>query len=292
MSINTGNQGPLVLDGPVISSRDVTIEPLSKKAQKKAAKAARHAEQKAERRAREKERKKLKRAAAQPEPHDEDRDGAVPQQKRVKLDHSPQIKFGARLVVDLGFDDKMTEKVPNLDWLHSTFFHIRTQEVISLSSQLTYTYSANRKAPCPFEQLLYTSLDGKTLNRLESVGDAGYKRWAGVEWWAKSYEKLWDPSDGRAPVDRGTIVYLTADSDVELTELKEGETYIVGGIVDRNRYKVCEVSHVHWWGLIVLITEPMSRQSDGDRYSSCSSSDRDLSRRTPDKEGVDCQPGC
>lgn len=108
----------------------------------------------------------------------------------------------------------------------------------SLSSQLAYTYSVNRRAPCPFEHLLYTSLDGKTLNRLESVGDAGYKRWTGVEWWTESYEKLWDPPDGRTPVERGTVVYLTADSDVELTELKEGETYIIGGIVDHNRYKV------------------------------------------------------
>jgi len=115
--------------------------------------------------------------------------------------------------------------------------HLNTKEVISLSSQLAYTYSANRKAPCPFEHLLYTSLDGKTLTRLENIGDAGYKRWTGVEWWTKSYEKLWDLSDDNAAVDRDTIVYLTADSDVELTELKEGETYVVGGIVDHNRYK-------------------------------------------------------
>lgn len=120
--------------------------------------------------------------------------------------------------------------------------------MISLSSQLAYTYSANRKAPRPFEHLLYTSLDGKTLNRLESVGDGGYKRWTGVEWWAESYEKLWDPQDCCTPVDRGTVVYLTADSDVELTELTEGETYVIGGIVDHNRYKVSEVSRVQLVG--------------------------------------------
>lgn len=108
MPITDGQALP-VPDGLGISSEETAVEPLSKKAQKKAAKAARYAEQKAERRAREKEKRKLKRAAAQPEPHDGD--GAVPQPKRVKLSPSSQTKFGARLVIDLGFDDKMTEKV-------------------------------------------------------------------------------------------------------------------------------------------------------------------------------------
>jgi tRNA (guanine9-N1)-methyltransferase len=113
MVISTDDQGLPEPDAPAISSEKTTAEPLSKKAQKRAAKTARYVEQKAERRAREKERKKLKRAAAQPEPHDED--GTVPQPKRVKLDLSSQTKFGASLVVDLGFDDKMTEKVPGSD---------------------------------------------------------------------------------------------------------------------------------------------------------------------------------
>jgi tRNA (guanine9-N1)-methyltransferase len=34
------------------------------------------------------------------------------------------------------------------------------------------------------------------------------------------------------------IIYLTADSEDELTDLKPDETYIIGGIVDHNRYKV------------------------------------------------------
>lgn len=244
MSVTADHKALPLPDGPAISQEETTVEPLSKNAQRKAAKAARYAEQKVERRAREKERRKLKRAAAQPEPHDED--GAVPQSKRVKLDPSSQTKFGARLVIDLGFDDKMTEKVRVQLGLPPCrrFFNLRTQEVISLSSQLAYTYSANRKAQCPFEHLLYTSLDGKTLTRLESVGDAGYKRWTGVEWWTESYDKLWTPPDGHTAVDHGMVVYLTADSDEELMELKEGETYIIGGIVDHNRYKVCETSHV------------------------------------------------
>jgi len=34
-----------------------------------------------------------------------------------------------------------------------------------------------------------------------------------------------------------TVVYLTADSDEELTELKPDETYVIGGICDHNRLK-------------------------------------------------------
>lgn len=34
------------------------------------------------------------------------------------------------------------------------------------------------------------------------------------------------------------VVYLTADSEEELTELKPEEVYIIGGICDHNRYKV------------------------------------------------------
>jgi Trm5-related predicted tRNA methylase len=41
---------------------------------------------------------------------------------------------------------------------------------------------------------------------------------------------------------KSTIVYLTADSDEELVELKETETYIIGGICDHNRYKVRNVA--------------------------------------------------
>lgn len=115
---------------------------------------------------------------------------------------------------------------------------------------------------------------------MESLSNAAYKRWHDTEWWADSYEKLWD-SEGQQPsasgvpsetagsavegsastagdtekaeptaenlkklsknpqrASRESVVYLTADSTDELTELQEGETYIIGGICDHNRYKV------------------------------------------------------
>jgi len=136
----------------------------------------------------------------------------------------------------------------------------KMQEITSLCSQLAYTYSANRNASYPFS-LLYVSLNGHTLARLESMGNAGYKRWTETEWWAEGYEHLWTTSAQDQPTDptsiaepkastsslngrlsaraaQNTIVYLTADSEEELTELSPDETYIIGGICDHNRYKV------------------------------------------------------
>lgn len=145
---------------------------------------------------------------------------------------------------------------------------------MSLTSQLAYTYSANRQASFPFV-LIYTSLNGRTFARLENMGDAGYKRWSNTKWWSGDYSRLWEDipypdtetaivravqssTDGakedsagttsgatqthleltQNTVPKSTVVYLTADSEDELTELKPDETYIIGGICDHNRYKV------------------------------------------------------
>ena len=146
---------------------------------------------------------------------------------------------------------------------------------MSLCSQLAYTYSANRQASFPFS-LIYTSLNGRTFDRLESMGDAGYKRWTNAKWWSEDYSRLWenedipqldtetvplrstdgekeDPSVSATTSSKGTqaypniirnntlkstVVYLTADSEEELSELRPDETYIIGGICDHNRYKV------------------------------------------------------
>lgn len=92
-------------------------QPLSKNAQKKLRKAEFIAERKLERRAREKEKKKeKKRERAERIAAGEDVDTAAEDdgraKKRAKLSHgAPRNAFGARVVVDLGFDDKMSEKV-------------------------------------------------------------------------------------------------------------------------------------------------------------------------------------
>lgn len=91
--------------------------PLSKKAQKKLARAARHQEVKLERRAREKERKKERKRLAKEETEKkreagEDVSADEQPRKRAKTVH--EKPFGARIVVDLGFDDMMSDKVSSL----------------------------------------------------------------------------------------------------------------------------------------------------------------------------------
>jgi len=87
--------------------------PMSKNALKKAAKAERLAAMKLERRAREKEAKKEKkrqqaekRAAGELEDEDEDAN-----KRRAK---KPRLQFGGTVVVDLGFDDMMNDKVSEI----------------------------------------------------------------------------------------------------------------------------------------------------------------------------------
>ncbi|KAF8914301.1 guanine-1-methyltransferase-domain-containing protein [Gymnopilus junonius] len=165
------------------------------------------------------------------------------------------------------------------------------KEIKSLCSQLAYTHSANRNASFPFS-LIFSSVNGRTYQRLESLSDASYKRWANTHWWPEGYDQLWKgnalPSSNETPsiegnlaqpergnsseidskeeqkdvVDSGPssfgkavgtsatksapkslsvaqdkVIYLTADTEDELTELKPDEVYIIGGICDHNRYK-------------------------------------------------------
>ncbi|KAF8915419.1 guanine-1-methyltransferase-domain-containing protein [Mucidula mucida] len=208
------------VDGTTIEATEIIPAAPSKKSLKKAAKAEKYAAMKLERRAREKEAKKeKKRARAEQITNGEINEDDEEEKKRQKK--KPRLHFGGKVVVDLGFDDKMSEK-----------------EIQSLCSQLAYTYSANRQASYPFS-LVFSSLNGRTLTRLENTGDAAHTRWSNTEWWQEDYHKLWSTSSDSQSSDeiKRNVVYLTADTQDELTELRSDEIYIIGGLVDRNRYK-------------------------------------------------------
>ncbi|KAI9376282.1 guanine-1-methyltransferase-domain-containing protein [Aspergillus egyptiacus] len=141
------------------------------------------------------------------------------------------------LLIDCGFDDLMEEK-----------------ERVSLAQQLTRSYSENNKAP--FKAHLVLSSFNKLLKeRFETVLHRTHEHWKGTRFMEEDFahaaeqarELMQGPKGGKlagpfedmvdAKPEDGEIVYLSSDSPDTLTELKPYSTYIVGGLVDKNRHK-------------------------------------------------------
>lgn len=119
-----------------------------------------------------------------------------------------------------------------------------------MSSQLGFVYNINRMSSKPFRQIVNTSFNGRLAARMEGQLEAQHRRWLSMLWTTHSLDDLVArqaqssenaTAGGDAALDAfkaQEYVYLSADSDYELETLSESQTYIIGGIVDRNRHKV------------------------------------------------------
>ncbi|KAL4921792.1 guanine-1-methyltransferase-domain-containing protein [Aspergillus aurantiobrunneus] len=141
------------------------------------------------------------------------------------------------LVIDCGFDDLMMPK-----------------ERISLGQQLTRSHSENNRSPYN-AHIVISSFDKLLKERFETVLHKTHEGWKGVRFIQEDYlyaakqaiEWMQGPQGGKlvgpfadnadAKSEDGEIVYLSSDSPETLTELKPYSTYIIGGLVDKNRYK-------------------------------------------------------
>ncbi|KAI9777083.1 MAG: tRNA (guanine(9)-N(1))-methyltransferase [Candelina submexicana] len=148
------------------------------------------------------------------------------------------------ILLDCQYDEYMLEK-----------------ERISLGSQLTRCYSDNRSAPFK-AHMVVSSFHGPLKERFETVLSNTHRLWKGVKFSeddcvvaAEEAQKAMQaegsgamggalvPSDDQTPKsdtqlrEEGEIVYLSSDSPHTLTELRPYSTYIIGGLVDRNRAK-------------------------------------------------------
>lgn len=165
--------------------------------------------------------------------------------KKVKA--QGPVTLPVTILIDCDFDDLMRDK-----------------ELISLAAQITRSYSDNKNSMFR-AHLTICSFGGKLRSRFENVL-THYKSWRGVRFLdgdfveATKSAKEWmlegekggklagvfskvaeEDEEAQAKLKaQGEVVYLTSEADETLTELKPYSTYIIGGLVDKNREKgVC-----------------------------------------------------
>lgn len=243
---------------PSSGSGDGAAPPLSKNKLKKLKRdqewEANRAKRKEKRREKQNEKKQRKRAARQEStpnaPKNQTPANLNGQEKKIidpkKSTRQEYTQLPITIVLDCGFDDLMIDK-----------------EQKSLASQVTRSYSDNHKAPLQ-AHLAITSFGGHLKERFDGVLAGHHRSWKNVrflegdfvqaaeqakEWMkgghggklAGALAKKDDSAQASHELDEaGEVVYLTSDSPDTLTKLRPYSTYIIGGLVDRNRHKgVC-----------------------------------------------------
>ncbi|CAH6718879.1 tRNA (guanine(9)-N1)-methyltransferase [[Candida] jaroonii] len=151
-----------------------------------------------------------------------------PKEKRLRVDE--QNPTGVKFIVDCEFDDLMNDK-----------------EINSLSNQITRIYSSKRI--CKYDlPVTVTSFGGKLQKRFEKAIEH-YVGWKDFTITPESLQQLKDDNDKTGKY--GELIYLTADTDEVIETLEDDKTYIIGGIVDKNRHKSLCVNKAKQLGLKV-----------------------------------------
>lgn len=134
-------------------------------------------------------------------------------ERRARMQEA--LQTGQRILVDLEFSHLMTDT-----------------EMRSMAQQVAYCYGANTRARTP-AHLIFSGLQGPMLECL-------HRQVTGLDSWQVTMtdRSYMDYFASNSSTDQ--LVYLSADSPHELHSLDRDKIYIVGGLVDRNRYKgVC-----------------------------------------------------
>jgi tRNA (guanine9-N1)-methyltransferase len=125
---------------------------------------------------------------------------------------------GLRIVIDCGFDSELTEK-----------------ERTSLRQQLMYSHAVNKRSETPI-QLIATSVSESLQQELSKIS---WDKWS-IDLIKESYIEKYPKEQ---------LVYLTADSGIELDSFDENMVYIVGGLVDHNRLKMITFDKANQQGI-------------------------------------------
>lgn len=156
-----------------------------------------------------------------------DRGEEIPQEyKRQPRDNPNQKDSEVNIILDCAFDDLMNDR-----------------EIVSTSNQITRAYSSNRREN-HFAHMKVTSFNKRLKNRFdEEMKGCNYSNWKNFEF-HEDDQLIMGPE-----VDKSKLVYLTADTDDKLETLEPGMTYVVGGIVDKNRHKLLCYNKAREYGI-------------------------------------------
>jgi len=213
-SNSTAHQ-PLIIspDGNAETEQLTGEAVLSKRQQKKLAKYQLRISNRTEKRKEVRERKKFFRRERQAEAVIS---GVPVPQKKVNFHMMSASKCKLRVAIDLAYEDKMLpDPVSNFD--NDTLLRKTLRQTMML-------YASNRRAPNPM-QLFLVNFRGRTRDLFQSVTNV--KSWD-INILQESLADLWSPDQ---------IVYLTAESENELTRLENSKVYVIGGLIDHNNRK-------------------------------------------------------
>ncbi|KAF3931736.1 hypothetical protein ABW19_dt0208707 [Dactylella cylindrospora] len=204
-------------NGPLNPASTSTSTPLSKNQQKKLLKKQKWEASRESRRAIRREKVAAKRARQREARMNSNAGPSHPansmKRKQTRKLERRSKQLNIKCVVDCSFDDYMMDK-----------------EVASLGSQVSRCYSDNRIARFSMD-LWLTCVDKRLKSHLNLMHGDKWNNWRKITITDKDYEFA------KEDVEAGNIIYLSSDSDDTLETLDVGKTYIVGGIVDKNRHK-------------------------------------------------------
>ncbi|KAF2175614.1 hypothetical protein K469DRAFT_701639 [Zopfia rhizophila CBS 207.26] len=167
-------------------------------------------------------------------------DGAGKSRKQAMPHKTSGSQVPITFIFDCDFDDFMFE-----------------QELKSLGLQITRCYADNRKAPFQ-AHLVVASFGGKLKERFDGILAKQYTSWKGFRFFPDDFvtvsekAKEWMKGNKGGTIAgalhqenesinmdgaEGEVIYLSSESDVTLERLRPNSTYIIGGLVDKNRHK-------------------------------------------------------
>ena len=182
-----------------------------------------------------KEKKWLKREAREKE------EKLNPKINEIKIQEKPNIPFKRKSELKEEFKQKCKEGIRVI--IDCDFEHLMNERSNkSMVRQIIDLYAINKESSNPFRVILYGV--GKQIK--EGLEKSNYKNWIGIEIYFKEdyptfdkfIEEILYKDDKRSLDDiKKDVYYLSADSENNIENIDSNATYIIGGIVDRNKYK-------------------------------------------------------